>query len=163
MSEYMAHRRELKLGLVSKPKKEPKPIAKVSEKRKAEIAAEKDDKTMDEWFEARRKGMTGKCQHCGGKTTKDDDKLFKHSIAHILPKRPNMFPSVATHPDNWIELCFFGSSCHTNYDNNILDITDLNCFDQVIEKFERMFPAIDKKERRNIPGALMQYVNIDEV
>lgn len=161
MTDYRKYLSDLKNGLVKPPVKEKKGIAKVSEKRKAKIEQEKQDTTLDAWFEERRKQMTGRCDHCGGKTTKNDDKLFKHSIAHLLPKRTNMFPSVATHPDNWLELCFFGKSCHTNYDNNILDLTDLNCFDKAIEKFERIYPSIDRKERRNIPEALRQYVNID--
>lgn len=160
MNEYLQKRWQSKVtGASLSTKKEPKPIAKKSAKK---IAQEKEqDKGLNEWFEARRKEMTGRCAHCGGRTTRDDDKLFKHSIAHLLPKRANMFPSVATHPDNWLELCFFGDSCHTNYDNNILDLTDLNCFNQAIEKFERIYPAIDKKERRNIPESLRQYINVD--
>lgn len=112
--------------------------------------------TLAEWFLERRKEMTGKCKHCGGRSCKHDDLFYKHSIAHILPKR--LFPSVATHPDNWIELCFWEKNCHGNYDNGMLDLMQLNCFDEIIEKFIRMYSAIDKKERRNIPDVLMQYI-----
>lgn len=113
---------------------------------------------LDSWFEERRAEMNGICKHCGGISCKADDKYFKFSLAHILPKR--IFKSVATHPQNWIELCFWSPSCHTNFDNYTLDIIQLNCFDEVIEKFVAMYPEIDKKERKYIPDALLQYVNI---
>jgi hypothetical protein len=114
---------------------------------------------LEQWFLDRRNELTGICKHCGGKTTKDDDKYFKHSIAHILPKA--YFLSVATHPKNFIELCFWNKSCHTNLDNKILDITDLNCYNEVIEKFVALYPSIDKKEIRRIPETLLQYIETD--
>lgn len=114
---------------------------------------------LTRWFKERRLEMTGRCKHCGGKTSKEDDGFYKHCIAHILPKA--FFPSVATHHSNWIELCFWNNSCHTNFDNYSLDITELNCFDEVINKFVEMYPIIDKKERRRIPNILLNYVNID--
>jgi hypothetical protein len=126
-------------------------------------ATEKDNNStsgeLTRWFEERRKELTGTCKHCGGKSSKHSDKWYKASVAHILPKR--IFKSVATHPKNFIELCFWGNSCHTNFDNFTIDILDLNCFDEVIEKFVAMYPDIDKKERRFIPDALMQYINVD--
>lgn len=115
---------------------------------------------MQRWFAERREEMKGKCAHCGGKTMKYNGDKFYYSIAHILPKA--YFKSVATHPDNWIELCFYGESCHTNYDNHMIDIMDLNCFDDVISKFVRMYPDIDKEERRRIPAVLLQYVEIEK-
>lgn len=114
---------------------------------------------MTRWFKERRLEMTGRCRHCGEKTCRDSDTYFKCSIAHILPKA--YFRSVATHPLNWIELCFWGRSCHTNFDNYSLDISELNCYDEVIEKFVAMYPSIDAKERRRIPSVLLHYINVD--
>ena len=122
-------------------------------------AVPKNNAELNRWFAERRKQMTGKCSHCGGATTKNSDIYFKHSLAHILPKA--YFPSVATHPSNFIELCFWNKSCHTNFDNLTLDLIDLNCYDEVIEKFLAMYPSIDKKERKRIPEALMNYIHID--
>lgn len=151
--------------------KKKQPIAKKSAKK---ITQEKEEKKatqqakelnigkgaeLTRWFEDRRKEMTGRCIHCGGISCKDSDQYFKFSIAHILPKR--LFKSVATHPLNWIELCFWNNSCHANYDNNILDITELNCFDTVIERFVAMYPSIDKKERKYIPDGLLQYIKVE--
>jgi hypothetical protein len=115
---------------------------------------------LKRWFEDRRKELTGICAHCGGRSCKDSDQYWKFSIAHILPK--NLFISVRTHPLNYIELCFFNSSCHTNFDNKTLDIMDLNCFDTVISRFVAMYPAIDKKERKYIPDVLLQYIEVEK-
>lgn len=115
---------------------------------------------LNRWFQDRRKEMGGKCLHCGDPSCKTNDEYFKFSIAHILPKR--IFKSVATHHLNWIELCFWGKSCHTNLDNNMLDLIDLNCFDTVIQRFVAMYPAIDPKERRYIPDVLLQYIEVEK-
>lgn len=123
----------------------------------------KSDSNTDEliqWFEDRRKEMTGTCSHCLGKTEKADDDTFKCSIAHILPK--STFKSVATHPNNWLELCFYGQSCHTNLDNYMIDLIDLNCFDEVIKKFVSMYPSIAPNERRRIPAVLLQYIETEK-
>lgn len=115
---------------------------------------------LDRWFKERRKELTGFCKHCGAKSCKNSDQYYKFSIAHILPKR--LFKSVATHPLNFIELCFWSPSCHTNFDNYTLDIIDLNCFGEVIDKFVAMYPDIAPNERKYIPDALMQYIKIEK-
>ena len=115
---------------------------------------------LQRWFLDRRKEMKGVCKHCGGKSCKDSDTYYKFSLAHILPKA--YFKSVATHPDNWIELCHFGRSCHDNFDRHMIDIMDLNCFDEVITKFVSMYPSIAPIERRRIPEVLLQYIEVEK-
>jgi len=114
---------------------------------------------LQRWFEDRHKEMKGSCQHCGGKTEKNRS-TYKCSIAHILPKA--YFKSVATHPDNWLELCFYKNSCHTNLDNYALDITDLSCFDEVIRKVVAIYPHIAPEERRRIPQVLLNYIETEK-
>jgi hypothetical protein len=115
---------------------------------------------LQRWFQDRRKEMKGICSHCGGKSCKDSDTYYKFSIAHILPKA--YFKSVATHPLNYIELCHFGKSCHDNFDRHMIDIMDLNCFDEVITKFVAMYPSIAPNERRRIPEVLLQYIEVEK-
>jgi hypothetical protein len=158
MSDYMRQRMQHILNGRPLKKSTPHPIAKKSDKRKEKEKAMMNDDTMVVWFEDRRKEMKGTCAHCGGKSC-TDDKFFKHSIAHILPKA--LFNSVAHHPSNWIELCFFGNSCHTNMDNGLLDMTEMNCWDAIVERFQEMYPYIDQKERKKIPETLKQYIEID--
>lgn len=144
---------------IPKPKKAYVIPKKSAKKIKQEILAKGDDEALDLWFPERRKEMTGKCKHCGGKSCKDDDKYYRFSIAHILPKA--YFPSVATHPDNWIELCFWKENCHANMDNKVLDLIDMNCFDEIIVKFQKIYPFIAKEERRRIPKILLDYIGTD--
>lgn len=108
------------------------------------------------WFKEKRKEMTGVCSHCGNQSSKKDDDKFHFSIAHILPKA--YFPSIATHPDNWVELCFWGNACHSNMDNKMLDLIDMNCFDEIIEKFVKMYPYIAENEKKRIPSILIEYL-----
>jgi len=114
---------------------------------------------LQRWFEDRRKEMTGKCDNCGGKSCRDDDKYWKFSIAHLMPKA--YIKSVATHPDNWLELCHFGNGCHSMMDNKMLDLTEMSCWDKIITRFVSMYPSIDKKERRRIPNVLLQYIQAE--
>lgn len=116
---------------------------------------------LKRWFEDCRKEMTGVCQNCGKPSSRDSDGFFKFSIAHILQKA--YFPSVKTHPYNWIELCFWGeNSCHHNLDHGSLDLIELACFDQVITKFVAMYPSIAEKEKRRIPSGLLQYLETEK-
>jgi hypothetical protein len=110
---------------------------------------------LQRWFEDRHREMTGTCKHCGGKTEKGKS-TFRCSVAHILPKA--YFKSVATHPLNWIELCFYNKSCHTNFDNLSLDIMELNCFDEVVEKVTKMYPLLSMEEKRRVPNVLREII-----
>lgn len=123
-----------------------------------EVKAGKDYAELDRWFKERHKEMTGVCMNCGGRTEKDKTH-YKCSVAHLLPKA--YFKSVATHPDNWLELCFYGNSCHTNFDHKMIDLIDLHCFDTVIQKFVKIYPSIALEERRRIPPILLEYLKTE--
>jgi hypothetical protein len=115
---------------------------------------------LNRWFLERRQEMTGRCAHCGNQSCRDDDQYFKFSIAHILPK--NFFKSIKTHPDNWIELCFWGErSCHSQLDHSLLDMIELNCWDTVVTKFQSFYPDIHPLERRRIPHIFSNYMVVD--
>jgi len=150
---YLEDRNKRKLGLLPKMefKKQKKPMKKVSDKRAAEL---KDgisgDSEMDVFFASLRRSMTGKCLFCGGDTMKKDDDKFHFSLAHLLPKA--VFKSVATHPDICIELCFFGESCHTNFDTGMITwefIKDSKEWDIIKEKLLNILPMVSESERKN--------------
>lgn len=137
-------------------------IPKVSKKTAARKLEEKKNAdpelSQEAWFQEQRPQMPEKCENCGNPTCKNDDDWFRASICHILPKA--YFPSVATHPLNRLFLCFWGAnSCHTNMDNKTLDMTEMNCWNAIVERFLEIYPSISKEERRRIPSILMQYVN----
>lgn len=149
----LPEKKKYKLNKVS-----PKTAAKKAEQDKANSKEGKDNE-LDLWFDARRKEMTGKCVFCGGKTEKNNDVTYRNSVAHLLPKRQNMFPSVKTHPDNWLELCFYGNSCHTNFDNSIITwelLADSNEWALIVDKFKKVYPSIAQEEHKNIPELLLK-------
>jgi hypothetical protein len=151
LKELAAQPKQLKRYAI--PKKSAKKIEQ--EKQQAQQNKITGGSELQRWFNDRRKEMLGVCSNCGGKTEKNNDQYFAFSIAHIFPKA--YFPSIKTHPKNFIELCHFGNSCHTNFDNGNININDLNCFNEVIEKFIEMYPIISEKEKRRIPKILVEY------
>lgn len=160
----LEHIRKIKEEAKNPKQKERKPIAKKSKKKLAQEAEEKKGKKdpsaeKERWFQDRRKEMKGRCKNCTKPSFKNSHEYFRFSIAHILAKRKNMFPSVATHPDNWIELC---GDCHQNLDNCMIDLTDLACWDEIVVKFQNMYPYIASEERKRIPNILLQYINTDK-
>lgn len=153
LSEYQKSRlAHIEAGRPEK-KKERKPIRKVSVKKQMkidELKASGGDSEMDIFFHSQRRFMTGRCLFCGGKTEKDNDETFFFSEAHLLPK--SIFKSVATHPQILIELCFYGNSCHTNFDNGMISwetLRDSKEWDVIAEKLHAILPEVSEEERKN--------------
>jgi len=116
---------------------------------------------LNRWFENRRKEMVGYCDNCGMPSCKDSDEFYRFSIAHILPKA--YFPSIKTNESNWIELCFWGEkSCHTNMDNQMIDLINMSCWDTIVIRFVNMYPSIAENEKKRIPRILLQYFDTEK-
>lgn len=118
-------------------------------------------KQLSVWFADRRKEMTGKCVcGCGQDSSRNNEKFWKFSIAHVLMKA--RFKSIATHPENWLELAFFGKSCHTVFDNmgyKHCKETKPILWEQVVAKFKILYPFISESEYKFIPDVLLQEIN----
>lgn len=115
------------------------------------------DVEQEVWYIDRSKEMTGRCVECGGKSTKGDPKYWKFSICHILAK--SVFPSVAKHPLNFIELCFWGESHHTNMDSNGYAYVKENmprAWKIIVTRFRKMYPSIIEKNK--IPDVLLNEI-----
>jgi hypothetical protein len=158
-SQYLINRRNISLGLrAPEPPKEKKGIAKLSEKKKQEKKESKPQRDLlTEWFTERVKEMKGKCENCGCKIDKKIYAYAMMSVAHVLPKRKNMFPSVATHPDNWLELCT-SNGCHGKYDTSWDEATEMPVWNKAVEKFKLVYPSIASEEKRHLPEVLRQEV-----
>lgn len=164
----MNYREELakkRNGWLKDPPKEKTPMKKVSDKKAAEMkeAGSEGNKVKEKWFAERRKEMTGKCLFCEGPTEKANDATFRNSIGHILPKKEGIggLPSVAYHADNWIELCFYGNSCHQNFDSGMITwefLRDSAEWKVIVDKFKRIYPCIAESERKYIPEILLQEI-----
>lgn len=158
MNDYLKHRREhIEAGRPLPPKKTYY-LNRVSPKRQAKLDAQKEansDSEMDLFFKEMRKRMTGKCLFCGGKTEKRNDEMFRCSIAHLLPKRPvnqGGFPSVGTNEDNWIELCYYGNSCHNQFDNGMITwdfIKDSKEWEIIREKLLIVLVQVAPEEKKH--------------
>lgn len=161
MSYLDERRNHINAGRPAKPKRF-YTIPKQSKKKAAEIKAAKEagsDDALDVWFEERRKEMTGRCCLCSGKSEKHNDNTYRRSIHHLFDKRPTMFPSVATHPDNWLELCHFGNSCHDNIHNLTITMELLHDsaeWPMIVEKFKKVYPFIAESETKNVHELLLK-------
>jgi len=148
-----------------KPKKVYEGPKAVSDKKKAQIAEEKKvredggDLGLAIWFTERRLEMTGKCGLCQGKTQKWDDDTYQCSLHHLFEK--SIFPSVATNPDNCLEVCYYGNSCHANLHNGTITwelLIDSAEWPMILAKVRKIVPYIAANERRRIPEALGPFI-----
>ena len=103
----MIKRREILLGIREPdPKKEKKPIVKVSEKKKAQQKEERELFAADKEFYAEIwLASPHTCQNCGKNLGKEPLTTFFH---HLLPKKP--YPEFRHTPENIMILC---PDCHT--------------------------------------------------
>lgn len=157
-SQYLQQLRQKKLGLATeKPTSKPR-IKPMSDKKRKQLAEEKPKRNeLKVWFTDRIKEMTGRCRECGCRINKHNKVFAIMSIAHVLPKRKNMFPSVSTHSENWIELCT-ENGCHDRYDRSWDDASQMKIWPDVVEKFKAIYPAIAANERKHLPDILRQEV-----
>lgn len=108
----------------------------------------KDYDKLDKWFKSTRNKLTGTCQcGCGKPSSKYDDKYFKHSCSHVFPK--SKFPSIATHPRNFVERAFWGG-CHSIMDDTSMDRwTTFSDWENIKEIFHELAPLLTDEERSN--------------
>lgn len=154
LSEYQKSRAEhIQKGRPLKEKKK-HTINKVSPKRSAKEKEAKEagtDTGQDKWFEAKRKECKCKCTFCGAKTDSKNDEFYRRAIAHLLPKRDikqGGFPSVATHDENWVELCW---QCHDNFDRSMISwetLADSHEWILLSEKLHQVLPCVAEEERK---------------
>jgi len=136
----------------------PKKSAKKLKQEKEQKAAGGED-ALDLWFEARRREMTGRCELCGGKSEKHNDATYRRSIHHLFDKKPSLYPSVATHEDNWLEVCHYGNSCHDNIHNRTITwelLHDSAEWKIIVTKFKKIYQFISEPERKNIHPLLLK-------
>jgi hypothetical protein len=112
-------------------------------------AGNRNDK-LNVWFQARRNEMQNVCCECGRQTNKTNEKYYKWSIAHIVPK--SLIKSVATNEHNWIELCQLH---HQEFDNSFDRAAAMMCFGEVKMKFQLFKHLIPNEEMRKINPHLL--------
>lgn len=96
------------------------------------------------------------CMECGNFIP---DRYYRSSIAHCLPKRKEYgFPSVEANPINRLFLGTHFCGCHQKYDRSWEDAAQMKIFPLAIEIFKKLYPLIDKSERKNIPEVFRQEI-----
>lgn len=159
MSDYLKKRQQE--SLFGKPPKEEKryTIPKVSKKRAAEIAAEKEarggaDTELKAFYKRVQKQLRGRCMRCDSEYDKRNFNYCIHATAHILEK--SKFPSIAMHPLNYWEANPF-CGCHQLFDFNSTweeKIADPKIGKLIVERFMMIEPDIAAEERKHIPQVL---------
>lgn len=156
--------------------KKRKPIAKFSEKKLAEIKAQKEnggENTLDAWFEWQMANNKPVCEECGMEAywllePQEDPKkaesyrlMWRASQAHILPKKKRFgFKSVSTHRENHMVL--FPSwgghlcGCHGFYDSTWYNASTMKVWGKAKRIFkETLYPLLPQEEHKNIPDELL--------
>lgn len=105
---------------------------------------------LDRWYQDRRIEMTNCCIECGKRTNKINDKYYRWSVCHIVPK--SLVPSVAINIFNWVELCQLH---HQEFDSTFDKAANMMCFGEVKMKFELFKHLITPQEMRKINPHLL--------
>lgn len=135
-----------------KPKK---PIPKISQKKKEKIV---NNDELNKWFKDTATFMTGVCYNCGGKSCKGNDKYEKFSQAHIFAKNYKAFPSIKTNLLNFVELCYFNNSCHSNFDNNGYEYAKEKMpklWNLILERAKILIPLMTQQEQARVPKVIL--------
>lgn len=145
----------IKMGLVPPKEKKIYSIPKQSEKKKQQVKDEKPGRDLqNEWFAAIEAKEFSKgycnCWNCGEKILRA---FARTAIAHVLPKRKNQFPSVKTHPFNYLILGA-GCGCHQDYDASWQDASQMNIWGEALRRFEIIQPDI--KDSTPIPDVFIK-------
>lgn len=105
---------------------------------------------LDRWFNDRRMEMEGYCRECARKININDERFYRWSICHIVPK--SLVKSVATHENNWIELCQLH---HQEFDATFDKAAKMMVFGEVKQKFNTFKHLIPPEELRRVNPHLL--------
>jgi diadenosine tetraphosphatase ApaH/serine/threonine PP2A family protein phosphatase len=99
------------------------------------------------WYEEIMKSEDKQCWNCGISLSGYNKQDWHACIAHVLPK--SQFPSVATHPLNYMILGKW-CNCHGTYDSNWGAASRMPIFKEAMQRFIILEPDI--KEKSKIPS-----------
>lgn len=144
------------VGTITAPEVKKKRIQPMSQKTREKKAVAKkarngEETDLQKWFGSILKTETFVCWE-SGKPIKNDPVYRFGSIAHILPKK--LFKSVQTHPLNYMILDKF--EAHGQFDRSWEKASKMNVWPIAVDRFKQIYPAIDPKERKNIPEILLK-------
>ena len=96
---------------------------------------------QNKWFKEQEKEVEKHpyCSECGKWIP---PKFYRHAIAHIFPKA--IFPSVATHPLNYLILA--AGCCHDKT-HRLDTFSQMICFKEAVERFKQFENQITEKHK----------------
>lgn len=117
--------------------------------------AKKKFEALQVWFEDIKRKEAPVCWETGDNIPA---KYMRAATAHILPKKNNIggFPSVATHPLNYLILSPLNGShdkTHTWAKFQMMKVWPL-----AVERFKKIYPFIALGERKYLPDCLLQEI-----
>jgi hypothetical protein len=161
---YFERMKLIKLGLAPKEAvaKAKKPMKRVSDKKKAQDAEAKEARggeatELQKWYQKIMDSEVPKCWETGEKIDKNDKFGWHGSIAHILPKE--LFPSVETHPVNYMILKMWGGT-HGQYDSNWENAAKMKVWPYALKTIiGTLFPCLTPEEKRKLPEVILQEID----
>lgn len=120
---------------------------------------------LQQWFDnvSRKIEQHPYCLECelNGIHTHIPPSQYRNASAHILPKRDEYgFPSVATHPENFMGALGTTCGCHYKYDRSWDDASKMKVWPIAIDKIKKMLPFIAASEIKNLPDIIRQELGL---
>lgn len=153
------------------PEKKKYIIPKVSKRRAEKLAeqnkdSDKEETELQKWYDVIMKSELNKCWETGEwiekyeKKEHEDDELkfakgWHGSIAHCLPK--SLFPSVKTHPRNYMILKMWGGT-HGQYDSNWENASKMKVWPYACKIFNILYPLLTREEKSKLPDIIIQEI-----
>lgn len=162
---YFDRMKLIKLDLLPKEAvaKAKKPIKKVSDKKASENKQAKDEGESDlnKWFKAREKDIIDSGSVCWETGEHIPIAYHRHSTGHIFPK--SIFPSVATHPLNFVVLSASNGS-HFKFDVGVSEAKKMKVFPEAAERYLQFKHLITEKHKylNEFDDAVNEYNNSTE-
>lgn len=141
----------------------PKAIYKISKKSKKKLAQEAAEKELrsekgtelQQWYAKIMQGESPICWETGERIDTNDLMGWHGSIAHILDK--GNFPSVQTHPQNYMILKMWGGT-HGQYDSSWENASKMRVWPYAVKIMNILYPLLTREEKAKLPDIILQEI-----
>lgn len=134
------------------PKKSAKKLKAESEEKKLRNG---DESELSKWYTKIMQSEMGICWETGEKIDTRDKMGWHGSVAHCLPK--DLFPSVATHPMNYMILKMWGGT-HGQYDSSWENASKMKVWSYACKIFNILYPLLTREEKAKLPDVIIQEI-----
>lgn len=115
----------------------------------------KEPTELQKWYSGIMESESGKCWETGASINKNDKRGWHGSICHVLPK--SLFPSVATHPMNYMILKMWGGT-HGQYDSSWENAAKMKIWTYACKIFNILYPLLTREEKSKLPDIILQEI-----